>query len=239
MIAKVNAPPYASLNDTQKLVVNALRGKSKTPQQLQDELKRNYHPIQRALKDLESKNWVEVDALLSGGKANAWRLKQVPTDGIELIVNTGVDHESISYNRYLETLARQLNGGRRPKIERESEGYLRGIAALSYYAATEFVTENSVREVQLLEVRSAIQHYVMALEEAHSVASQILEDERFWHADKLANGVLRKTDRHLTPAQLVEYAKMILSALGDNAESADPVSEFDNEEEKDSAEDYA
>lgn len=238
MIDKVTAPPFKSLNDTQKLVVKALRGKSKTPQELEVELKRNYHPIIRALNDLKAKDWVEVDPLLSGGKANAWRLKQVPSDGIEIVVDTGLDQESISWNRYIETVARQLSGGRKPKLEREAENFFKGLAALSYYAAKEFLQEGSVSEAELLEVRSAIQSFVIALEEAHSIANQILTDERFWHADMLANSVLRKTDRHLTPGQLVGYAKAIQAAFSVASTEVNET-EYDTEEEQDSAEDHA
>lgn len=236
MIAKTTAPPFSSLNDTQKLIVTALQGRSKSNEQLEKETKRNYHPVNRALRELRNKGWVEIDPDLSGGKTNFYRLKQVPSDGIEVIVTTDFDRESISFNRYIESVAKQLASGKRPKLERELEGYFKGIAMLGYYAAKEFLEEDSVAEAQLLEVRSAIQRFVMSLEEAYMIGNQILEDERIWHANSLANGVMRKTDRHLTPAELVGYCKMISGAFS----STEPdETNNEQEEEQDSAEDYA
>ena len=233
MIAKVTAPPFSTLNDTQRLVVRALRGKSKTTHELAEELKRNYSVANRAIKDLKLKDWVEVDPLLSGGRSNAWRLKQIPTDAIELIVETDLDQMSVSFNKYFEALAKQLNGGRKPRLTQALEAYYQAVAKLGYFAAVEFVEPGKVNEAQLLEQRSVVQSFVKQLEDSYSIAQQLLSDERVWHADTLTEGTMRKTDRYLTPADMARYAQMINAAFTKSDSEED-----DNEnEEMDSADD--
>lgn len=239
MIAKVTAPPFSSLSDTQQLVVNALRTKSKTTHELQDETHRNYSVINRALKDLAVKNWVEIDPVYSGGRANAWTLKQIPSDSIELLVDNGLGKVPVTFNKYFEATAQQLKGGVRPKLMQAQERFYKALAKLGYYAAVGFVGETEVTETQLLEVRSAVQGFIKALEEAHSISQQLLVDERIWHADTLTEGVMRKTDRYLTPADMAKYAQLIDSAFNKPVEKSDSIEDDDtnNEEEQDSADD--
>lgn len=234
MLAKVTVPPFSSLTETQQLVVTALRGKSKTTHQLKDELKRNYSVVNRAVNDLRGKEWVEVDLIPSGGRERFWKLKQIPSDAIEVMMDNGIKQESYSFNRYFESVAKQLSGGLSPKLARELERYFKAIATLGYYAALEFTSPGSVGEAQLLEERSAIQSFVRTLEENYSIATQFLENERVWHANTLADGVMRKTDRYLTPGDMARYAKGISDSFASQHTTED---EFETEEETDSAND--
>jgi hypothetical protein len=229
VLTKVTVPPFESLNDTQQLVVTALRGKSKTPKMLADELQRNYHVVQRALNDLKAKGWVEIDRVLSGGRSNSWKLKHIPSGAIEVIVDNGIDRKSISFNRYLETVAKQLAGGRKPKLAQEHEDYFKAIGLLGYYAAVEFTKPDSVTEAQLLEPRSVIQRFLKTLEDTYSIGKQILEDERYWHGDRLADGVMRKTDRYLTPAEVARYAQTINGAFNATSDEVSETNEFDSD----------
>lgn len=237
MLAKVTAPPLSTLSDTQRLVVSALTGNPLTTHQLQAELKRNYSVVNRALKDLAAKNWVEIDPLLSGGRSNAWRLKQVPTDAIELRIDTAVGQESVSFNRYFEMTAKQLSGGRQPKLQRDLQAFFNAIAMLGYLAAVEFVEPGKVTETQLLEARSTVQSFVMSLENTYSIAQQLLDDERIWHANTLTEGVLRKTDRHLTPGDMARYAKLITDSFITSEDKSNSTEDDNdnNEEEQESA----
>jgi hypothetical protein len=235
MIAKVVVPPFGSLSDTQQLVVKALEPRSKTTHELGDELKRNYSVINRALKDLGNKGWVEIDPLLSGGRANSWQLKQVPSDSIELRIDVGLSQESISFNRYFESIAKQLNTGRAPKLARDLEVFYKAIARLGYYAALEFNNKGEVTETMLLEARAAVQGFTKTLEDTYSIAQQLLKDERIWHAESLADGVMRKTDRYLTPGDMARYAKMISDAFDGDAN--EPTENEITDEETDSADD--
>jgi len=231
MMATVTAVPYKNLNPNERLILDSLRDGAKNTNEISDITRRSYHPVSRALKNLIVKGWVELDYEMSGGKVKYYCLKQAPTDGIGLIVNTGLDQEMISFNRYLESVAKQLGGGRRPRIETESEAYYSALAMLGVHAAQEFVAKGAVKEAQLLELRARVQGFVDALKEAYAVGQQILDNENFWHADMLADGVMRKTDRYLTAADMVTYARIIIGAF--NKDSADELSgETNNEEEE-------
>ena len=220
-IATVTAVPFKSLPEGEKRILIALREGSKNTPELMDYLKRGYHPINRALKSLEVKGWIEQDYELSGGKTKFYRLKQPPTDGIEILVNTGIDQESVSWNRFYESVARQLAGGRRPKIIEEAGDYYQALAMLGVNAAKEYVSAGSVSEHQMLELRSTIQRYADTLKDTYGVVIQILNNESIWHPDKLANGAIRKTDRHLTPAQIFGYARVMIDAFSEGDPDAD------------------
>lgn len=219
------------LTPTQAAIVGALKSGPKTIDEIGAVVGQAYGTVYRPVKALIAAEVIEVDPEKSAfSRAEAFRIKRVPNDGVEFIVKVNGEEKSVSFNTYLERIAKQRE---LPEIAMAWRVVPEAFAMLAAHAADEVEENGSVTEGDLLTILAKISHYEDILQEQYSLVRQMREDLRLWNPSLLKSSTLLKTDRPLSPNEVRAYARAI-------AVKYDLIkSEADNESESDSNDDDA
>jgi len=225
------------LSPRETRIVSSLREGSKTVKEMAEEYNVTYHAVSRPLQVLISKGIVEQDKDRAFGNAKYFRIKRLPSDGVEIEINTNGEMKVVSFNTFLDATAKSIGRGDIPKVGRNWPTLPNTVAYLGAYAAREFEVPGAVTENDLLKVRSSLQEYTNSLHEEYRRGMQLLTNEALWNPKSLAEGTLKKTDRYLTPDDVRERATVILTRFvpSDSDEDEDEIETSEGRQEKQDA----
>jgi len=219
------------LTPRENRIISSLREEPKTTNEMAEEFGVTYHAVKKPLDGLVNKGLVEQDTERAFGKAKYYRIKRLPSDGIELEIRVKGELTTVSFNTFLEMLAKSIARGDVSGVAKSWAILPTSVAYLGAYAAAEFENPGSVSEVQLLNVRSQLQKYLLTLQEEYRRGSQILNNESFWNAKSLAQGTLSKTDRFLTADDVREYCRIIVARFAASNEQGENENKQDVDDE--------
>jgi len=195
------------LTHTQAAIVGVLKTGPKTIDEIGAELGREYGTVYRPVKALLAMDTIEPDPEKSAfSRAEAFRIKRVPNDGVEFFVKVDGEERAVSFNAYLETIARQRE---LPEIAMAWRAVPEAFAMLAAFAADEVEQPGSITEGDLLDPLAKLSRYEDILQEQYSLVRQMRQDLRLWNPAMLKSSTLLKTDRTLSPNEVRAYARAI------------------------------
>jgi len=195
------------LTPTQNVIMGVLKTGPKTIDQIGAEVGRPYPTVYRPVKALSDEGWIEIDPDLSAfNRANTFRIARTPSDGVELLVKVRGNEESVSFNSFLEAIARQREV---PEIATAWRALPRAMAELALHAADEVEENGSVTEGDLLKILAPLARYEETLREQLSIVQQLRQDNRLWMPSTLKSSTLIKTDRPLSPNEIRAFCRAI------------------------------
>jgi DNA-binding MarR family transcriptional regulator len=203
---------FNKLTATQRKVIDTLTDGPKSIKDIARIAEVSTGSVYRPVRDLVGAGWIEEDRDNSAfSREKYFKIKRSPNSGIELIVNVGNEQQAVSFNLFLETIAKAAEVQSVPKIAKSWPTLQRAIAYLAIYAAQELKVPGSVSEENLLEVRASLNRYMDVLKEQTTLVGQILLNDDFWEAKTLKTGTMTKTDRYFTAEQMQDFARIILA----------------------------
>jgi predicted transcriptional regulator len=195
------------LTHTQAAIVNVLKSGSRTIDEIGAELGREYPTIYRPVKALLAMDVIEADPEKSAfSRAESYRIKRIPNDGVEFFVNIDGQERAVSFNSYLETIAKQKE---LPQIATAWRAVPEAFAMLAAFAAEEIENPGTITEGDLLDPLAKLSRYEEVLREQYSLVRQMREDLRLWNPATLKVATLLKTDRTLSPNEVRAYSRTI------------------------------
>lgn len=198
---------HKKLTPTQSAIIGALRSGSLTIDEIGAHVGRSYQTCYRPVKALLEANWIEIDPEKSAfSRADAYRIKRTPNDGVDFLVNVDGEQRAVSFNSLLESIARQRE---LPKIATAWRTLRKAFAELGAYAAEEVEQNGTVTEGDLLTILAELTEYADVLQEEFGLVEQMRKDLRLWTPSLLKSATLLKTDRPLSPNQVRAFARAI------------------------------
>lgn len=195
------------LTHTQAAIVGVLKTGPKTIDEIGAELGREYGTVYRPVKALLAMDAIEADPEKSAfSRAEAFRIKRIPNDGVEFFVKVDGEERAVSFNAYLETIAKQRE---LPQIATAWRAVPEAFAMLAAFAADEIEQPGTITEGDLLDPLAKLSRYEDILQEQYSLVRQMRQDLRLWNPATLKSSTLLKTDRTLSPNEVRAYAHAI------------------------------
>lgn len=219
---------HRKLTPTQQAIIAVLKNGPLTIDEIGAQVGRSYQTCYRPVKTLRDAEWIEIDPEKSAfSRADAFRIKRTPNDGVDFLVNVDGKQQAVSFNSLLETYAKQRE---LPKVATAWRKLPKAFAELAAYAAEEVEQNGTVTEGDLLTILAELTEYADVLQEEFGLVEQMRQDLRLWTPSLLKSATLLKTDRPLSPNQVRTFARAIglKYDLFDNGEVSN-----DNESESD------
>jgi len=222
---------HKRLTPTQSAIIGALKNGSLTIEEIGAQVGRSYQTVYRPVKALREADWIEIDPEKSAfSRADAFRIKRTPNDGVDFLVNVDGEQRAVSFNSLLESIARQRE---LPRIATKWRILRKAFAELGAYAAEEVEQNGTVTEGDLLTILAELTEYADVLQEEFGLVEQMRQDLRLWTPSLLKSSTLLKTDRPLAPNQVRAFAQAIAVKYDLFSEVADNESESEENDDDD------